>query len=165
MAQIRCMDVRAWRAGELMIVSVTGVTTLTGMREMRDRLAAMLRREDARAIVSDLRRVVCGLTSEDWQRYAMDATGAPPSLPNAMVVQAAQEAVARAYALDVANYGHLNHVTVEMVRALSWASRRREHWPEPPGCHPRPSGQPYPPRTGQEQLSPESLLELSPAGS
>lgn len=121
----------AERVGEVLVVRAAGVLGIRAVGVIRLRIWALLLRQDARAIVVNLRSAVPMLTEHSWQAIQQMPTGEFPQ-PVAIVMCEMHQGELRSYCLDMARRGLGRGPFTEELSAISWASRCREHWPHRP---------------------------------
>lgn len=139
------IDLRNRRQGELLIVTVRGVLTGTSMREARGYIRTCLAATDARAVVLDARSAISLLTEACWRTLAAGFKETMRCVPLALLVSPALHSTVRRMCQHAAEVDLLCVSFTDFVRAIGWASMRRQHWEAPPphqvqSCPARQSG-------------------------
>lgn len=127
----------AKRIGDVLLVTVRGVFTLGAAPDLRAFVQQEIQREDARAAVVDMRGSIWLLTHDDWARLGVEGVRyalaqRAVSLPIAMLVDDEIIGRMRVNCREQAKHGLLRMAFTEYGQAVSWASRRMEHWECPP---------------------------------
>jgi hypothetical protein len=127
------LAVRCARHGDVLVVAGRGAFTIETSSSLRVLVRSELDRQDARGIVLDLRGVVYLLTDEGWERLAeasIEAAGGKHAIhvPIAVVVDEIALKPAKHYCRRLARHDQLRLAFTEYAPAVSWASRRMEHW-------------------------------------
>jgi len=133
------LTVRVGRAGDVLVLTGTGTFTLETSAGLREFVRAELARRDARAMVGDFRGVLFLLSQDGWSAAAdgtIRAARRGIRVPIAFVVDPMAVDPAERYCQRLADHGHLRLVFTEYERAVSWASRRMEHWDWAPAAQP-----------------------------
>jgi hypothetical protein len=134
------LAVRCARQGEVLIVTGTGAFTTETSSGLRAVVRSELDRQDARAVVVDLRGAVFLLTEAGWERVADESIRSGDTrwgihVPMAIVLDIRSEMdqeltlkPAKRHCQRLARHHQLRLVFTELEQAVAWASRRMEHW-------------------------------------
>ena len=110
------------------MLDLSGVLTAGGAREVCERMRDELATADARALVVDMRHCVPLMTPDGWARLSDVTSAATCQHPAALVTAPALREQARRYCREMGARGFLRLAFVDVEQAVSWASRRMEHW-------------------------------------
>lgn len=116
---------RAWREGELLVVSAAGIATANSIRTLRAFVRAGLGEHEGRGgVVVDLRDAHLELNTEEWRQAAIDSARAAFKPPIAIVVEPSYFDGAVSYCFYAAESGQRRMAFTELAPALSWAQGR-----------------------------------------
>jgi hypothetical protein len=158
---VQGMTVLVQRSGEILLLTMLGVITIRGVCGARKAVADLLKQQDARAVVVDLRRVIPLLSADGWRELTSCACLTEQIAPPVAVVVAPRyEQRLREYCLAMAERGFVRGPFTGLHGAIEWAAKRQEHWawrPAAPAPSSADSQTPLPAQT------PHALPPASPA--
>lgn len=121
----------ARRDGDVLVITAAGIVSPETQPLLRAFGVRELRRQDARAILLDLRACVHALTHEDLEAMATRYQPSPVPMPVIIVVSRPELASARLFCRRMNALGHLRFAFSDVHVGLAWAKRRREYRPQP----------------------------------
>ena len=125
------LAMRAYRAGEVLVVLGRGAMTAQSLQDMRVYAMLEFQRQDARALVFDVSRMLYRVDCVD-ELVASACRGPRPTAPGAYVVSELAYEPVRKVCWHLAELGVIRGVFRDRARACAWAADRREHWSHPP---------------------------------